>query len=362
MTALLRALQATQQFEREMYNLFEAPWERMVRAADPRAVQCAAAVTWRGWSWPQMDARKRRKEREERRRESEVAVMHLDASGNFVEMEEDEGGEGDGGGGGGGDAPEPSLAKPQSLVDMEIPEGYEVIPLPSLKQIMSPAFEPYLTGYVALEKRCGVPPSPAVAAWSPSLTLQRPLARSKMLEMLDNVMEEERVDRDGALPVLSSSLDLFLGMKNATSRCLPLSEGQTFFLLYKVRVPYNCLAFSPPLTRCAAVRTAPTGVQDGAARILPAAAGQAAQAHEQWCAAAGRSACFPPGGEAVVPAAAGGVELYKLPNHDAVEYACNVVNTCVYCAQTVPQVRASQGAGDLRLVQSQRNSNPPQPM
>lgn len=169
MTALLRALQATQQFEREMYNLFEAPWERMVGAADETPDPLSpGGMRERGHGWcrcdpaaSQMEARKRRKEREERRRESEVAVMHLDASGNFVQMDQDENGEADGGGSGGGgdgdgdgEAPEPSPSKPQSLVDMEIPEGYEIIPLPTLKGIMSPAFEPYLTGYVALEKRC----------------------------------------------------------------------------------------------------------------------------------------------------------------------------------------------------------------
>lgn len=194
----------------------------------------------------------------------------------------------------------------------------------------------------------------------PALTGAASLHRSKMLEMLDSVMDEERVDRDGALPVLSSSLDLFLGMKNATSRCLPLSEGQTFFLLYKVRGPPRSRA--PGRSPHATVRAAATGVQGRVARVLPAAAGEAAETHEQRCAAVGRLAVRPPRALTLWPRRAGGVELYKLPNHDAVEYACNVVNTCVYCAQTVPQVRACQGVSGPGLSRAPPARSPPLPV
>ena len=45
-------------------------------------------------------------------------------------------------------------------------------------------------------------------------------------------MKEEKVDRDGSLPVFSSSVNMFTYMKNSIRRCTALTNGQTFFSLY----------------------------------------------------------------------------------------------------------------------------------
>lgn len=196
---------------------------------------------------------------------------------------------------------------------IELPDGYEPTPLPSFKGLVSPCFEPYMGGYVQLEKRCAgcvgghsggrwklrqrVPT--LVRTYAPALTHTATLpppaarlpARSKTLELMEKTLAQERVDRDGALPVLASSLDLFLAMKNASQRCLPLSNGQTFFLLYK---EFKAL------------------LREYANRLLaklPKPAGPGEAAH-----------------------------LYRFPDDDAVDLACFVVNTAQYCAETIPQL------------------------
>mmetsp|Transcript_20494 Transcript_20494/g.25471 ORF Transcript_20494/g.25471 Transcript_20494/m.25471 type:complete len:455 (+) Transcript_20494:1096-2460(+) len=54
-----------------------------------------------------------------------------------------------------------------------------------------------------------------------------------MQEMMSKVAAEEDVDRDGALPVFSSSVHVFAYIKTSVRRCTALTTGQTFFKLYR---------------------------------------------------------------------------------------------------------------------------------
>ena len=60
------------------------------------------------------------------------------------------------------------------------------------------------------------------------------LERRNLAEMMQKLINEESVDRDGALPVLSSSVNMFVYIKNSVKRCTALATGQTFFDLHKV--------------------------------------------------------------------------------------------------------------------------------
>jgi hypothetical protein len=52
-------------------------------------------------------------------------------------------------------------------------------------------------------------------------------------DMMDRVVSEEKVDKDAALPVFSSSVDMFMYIKKAVGRCKALTTGETFFRLHE---------------------------------------------------------------------------------------------------------------------------------
>ncbi|KAH9152259.1 hypothetical protein AeRB84_005282 [Aphanomyces euteiches] len=79
--------------------------------------------------------------------------------------------------------------------------------IPSLQGMLSRTFDPFMTAYVALE-------------------------RKNMENMLTEVMAQEIVDRNGALPVFSSSVNMFAYIRNSVKRCTALTIGQTFFDLH----------------------------------------------------------------------------------------------------------------------------------
>ncbi|CAI5729954.1 unnamed protein product [Hyaloperonospora brassicae] len=76
--------------------------------------------------------------------------------------------------------------------------------LPTIKGLISRSFDPFMTAYVALE-------------------------RKNMEQMIDEVMSAELVDRNGQLPVFSSSVNMFAYIRNSINRCMALTNGQTFF-------------------------------------------------------------------------------------------------------------------------------------
>ncbi|TMW56723.1 hypothetical protein Poli38472_006733 [Pythium oligandrum] len=79
--------------------------------------------------------------------------------------------------------------------------------LPTLRGIISKSFDPFMTSYVSLE-------------------------RKNMEQMIHEVMSQEIVDRNGQLPVFSSSVNMFAYIRNSVKRCLALANGQTFFNLH----------------------------------------------------------------------------------------------------------------------------------
>jgi vacuolar protein sorting-associated protein 53 len=79
--------------------------------------------------------------------------------------------------------------------------------LPTLRGIISKSFDPFMTSYVSLERR-------------------------NMEQMIQEVMSQEIVDRNGQLPVFSSSVNMFAYIRNSIKRCLALTNGQTFFNLH----------------------------------------------------------------------------------------------------------------------------------
>uniref|UniRef100_M4BAU0 Uncharacterized protein n=1 Tax=Hyaloperonospora arabidopsidis (strain Emoy2) TaxID=559515 RepID=M4BAU0_HYAAE len=76
--------------------------------------------------------------------------------------------------------------------------------LPTIRGMISCSFDPFMTAYVALE-------------------------RKNMEQMIDEVMNAELVDRNGQLPVFSSSVNMFAYIRNSMNRCMALTNGQTFF-------------------------------------------------------------------------------------------------------------------------------------
>jgi hypothetical protein len=79
--------------------------------------------------------------------------------------------------------------------------------LPTIRGIISRSFDPFMAAYVALE-------------------------RKNMEQMISEAMSSEIVDRNGQLPVFSSSVHMFAYIRNSIKRCLALTNGQTFFDLH----------------------------------------------------------------------------------------------------------------------------------
>ena len=73
---------------------------------------------------------------------------------------------------------------------------------------LSSVFDPFMDGYISLEKQ-------------------------NLEDVLQRTVSEDAVDRDGALPVLASSVHVFAYIKTSVRRCTALTTGQTFFKLHR---------------------------------------------------------------------------------------------------------------------------------
>ncbi|CAH0515125.1 unnamed protein product [Peronospora belbahrii] len=76
--------------------------------------------------------------------------------------------------------------------------------LPPIRGIVSRSFDPFMTAYVALE-------------------------RKNMEQMINEVMSTDLMERNGQLPVFSSSMNMFAYIRNSIKRCTALTNGQTLF-------------------------------------------------------------------------------------------------------------------------------------
>ncbi|CAM9146270.1 unnamed protein product [Choristocarpus tenellus] len=84
--------------------------------------------------------------------------------------------------------------------------------LPSIIGLLSGVFDPFMGPYIALERR----------------NLDDLInAASKTTGSADDI------DRDGKLPVFSTSVNIFVYIKNSIQRCTKLTSGQTFFNLHQ---------------------------------------------------------------------------------------------------------------------------------
>ncbi|OQR95008.1 vacuolar protein sorting-associated protein 53 [Achlya hypogyna] len=143
--------------------------------------------------------------------------------------------------------------------------------IPTLSGLLSRTFDPFMTSYVALE-------------------------RKNMEAMLNEVMGSELVDRNGALPVFSSSVNMFAYIRNSVKRCTALTNGQTFFDLH-VEFKHCIAVYSQRLVA-----------------KLPAFATMDA-----------------------TPAAASQAARWRLAENQE-EELCFVINTAEYCAETLPSL------------------------
>lgn len=89
----------------------------------------------------------------------------------------------------------------------EIQGSTQLPQLPKLTALLSSVFDPFMGPYIALE-------------------------RKNLEEMMLKYIEEERVGQDGALPVYTSSVQIFGYIKGSVKRCTALTAGQTFFNLH----------------------------------------------------------------------------------------------------------------------------------
>ncbi|KAJ0409715.1 hypothetical protein ATCC90586_003223 [Pythium insidiosum] len=136
------------------------------------------------------------------------------------------------------------------------------------------SFDPFMMSYVSLE-------------------------RKNMENMINEVMSQEIVDRNGQLPVFSSSVNMFAYIRNSVKRCLALTNGQTFFNLH-VEFKHCFQLYSQRLLAKLPPQSASAGSTGGAD-------GQAA------------------------------LKVIKLGEKQE-EELCFVINTAEYCAETLPSL------------------------
>lgn len=142
-------------------------------------------------------------------------------------------------------------------------------PLLPIAGLLSGVFDPYMGPYIALEKK-------------------------KLGEVMAAASKgaADDVDRDGKLPVLSTSVNAFAYIKNSVNRCTKLTTGQTFFKLYK-EFKGSMAAYAAALKN-----TLPLPVSGGSVGLS---------------------------------------QQYKIAEGGEVAI-CYVINTSEYCAETLPQL------------------------
>lgn len=85
--------------------------------------------------------------------------------------------------------------------------------LPPIIGLLSGVFDPFMGPYIAFEKRNL---DDVISAASRTATAT-----------------DDDIDRDGKLPVFSTSVDIFVRIKSAIQRCTKFATGQTFFDLHE---------------------------------------------------------------------------------------------------------------------------------
>lgn len=156
--------------------------------------------------------------------------------------------------------------------------------LPTIRGIISRSFDPFMTAYVQLE-------------------------RKNMEQMIDEVMSTEVVDRNGQLPVFSSSVNMFAYIRNSIKRCTALTNGQTFFDLHNEFKHCFQLYSQRLLSKLPAAVAAPLG-----------------------SAGSGGNSAFGDSSSGV----SSGSKIRLTDKQE--EELCFVINTAEYCAETLPSL------------------------
>lgn len=156
------------------------------------------------------------KEGEHRR----TGQVELDAEGNLIDPKSAEGIKrkyGKAGRGDGRDSPVGHGAPPKSRFATLSADGEGVRDevedsLPAIVGMLSGVFEPFMGPYIAFERR--------------NLDdLIKTAART-------TGPSDDDIDRDRKLPVFSTSVNIFVYIKNSIQRCTKFTTGQTFFDLH----------------------------------------------------------------------------------------------------------------------------------
>jgi len=173
-------------------------------------------------------------------------------------------------------------SKNESFLD---PSNLPMEPVSALLGAASGAFDNFMGPYIALE-------------------------REQMDEQLAQAANDNAVDTRGELPVLVSSTNLFIYIKNSITRCTVLTRGKTFFLLYK--------AFCDKLRKYASVLAQKYPTPSAIASLGAATIGNLS---------------IGAGGVVQTSSNASGMG-YRIPTGEEITI-CYVIDTCEYCSDTV---------------------------
>lgn len=106
---------------------------------------------------------------------------------------------------------------------------------PAIIGLLSGVFDPFMGPYIAFERR-NLDDLISAASRTPSAA-------------------DDDIDRDRKLPVFSSSVNIFVYIKNSVQRCTKLTTGQTFFDLHEefkscLRCEHNGAGGCPFMCKC----------------------------------------------------------------------------------------------------------------
>eukprot|EP00592_Proboscia_alata_P004128 CAMPEP_0194365750 /NCGR_PEP_ID=MMETSP0174-20130528/13777_1 /TAXON_ID=216777 /ORGANISM="Proboscia alata, Strain PI-D3" /LENGTH=1000 /DNA_ID=CAMNT_0039140585 /DNA_START=122 /DNA_END=3124 /DNA_ORIENTATION=- len=177
-------------------------------------------------------------------------------------------------------------------------DSSSVMQVPPLLGMASSAFDNYMSPYISLE-------------------------RENMDEQISNASLDANVSQRGEFPVFTSSTTLFVYMKNSITRCTLLTRGKAFFLLH--------IAFRESLRKYATLlsKKFPSPISTAGSSIISSAVTQTT------------NAVVPSGGGNSGGAGGGGsgsnqspAHSYRIPSGEE-KTICHVIDTCEYCVDTV---------------------------
>ena len=169
------------------------------------------------------------------------------------------------------------------------------IPVKPLIGVASATFDGFMGPYIALEEQ-------------------------NMDEQLVEFTSQREVDTRGELPVFTSSTALFVYIKNSITRCTNLTKGQTFFQLFA--------SFQDTLKKYANVLEGMFPKPNVAVAAASAAINLSANI------GIGSALANPSGVAASANSSNSGAQSYRIPPGEEVTI-CYVIDTCEYCADTM---------------------------